>query len=124
MRTLLDKWWSGIDFRRRDANLPKVDGDGARPVRQGPPPTGESTMKLRTALFVAALFASGGALAFHCPADMAKIDAALAKSPPLTQAQLDEVKKLRADGEALHKAGKHQESVDTLAKAMKILNIS
>lgn len=81
-------------------------------------------MKLRTALFVAALFASGGALAFHCPADMAKIDAALAKSPPLTQAQLDEVKKLRADGEALHKAGKHQESVDTLAKAMKILNIS
>jgi hypothetical protein len=34
------------------------------------------------------------------------------------------VKKLRADGEVLHKAGKHQESIDTLAKAMKILNIS
>jgi hypothetical protein len=34
-----------------------------------------------------------------------------------------EVKKLRADGEALHKAGKHQESVDTLAKAMKLLKI-
>ena len=36
---------------------------------------------------------------------------------------MSEVKKSRADGEALHKAGKHQESVDTLAKAMKILNI-
>ena len=36
---------------------------------------------------------------------------------------MSEVKKLRTDGEALHKAGKHQESVDTLAKAMKILGI-
>ena len=29
--------------------------------------------------------------------------------------------KLRTDGEALHKAAKDQESVDTLAKAMKML---
>ena len=45
--------------------------------------------------------------------------------PPMTgpAQQAAEVKKLRADGEALHKSGKHQESVDTLAKAMKILNI-
>jgi len=34
-----------------------------------------------------------------------------------------DVKKFRADGEALHKAGKRQESVDTLAKAMKILGL-
>ena len=54
---------------------------------------------------------------------MAKIDAALAKNPKLTEAQLAEVKKYRAEGEAFHKAGKHQESVDTLAKAMKILDI-
>jgi hypothetical protein len=54
---------------------------------------------------------------------MKKIDAALAAKPQLSQAQLDEVKKLRAEGEALHKAGKHQESVDTLEKAMKILKI-
>jgi len=52
-----------------------------------------------------------------------KIDAAMAKNPKLTTAQTAEVKKYRADGEALHKAGKHQESVDTLARAMKILNI-
>jgi len=74
-------------------------------------------------LATAGLFVTGTALAFHCPADMAKIDAALAKNPQLTAAQMDEVKKQRADGEALHKAGKHQESVDTLAKAMKTLNI-
>ena len=80
-------------------------------------------MSIRT-LIAAALFAvSGTALAMHCPADMKKIDEALAKSPKLTDAQMSEVKKLRADGEALHKAGKHQESVDTLGKAMKILNV-
>ncbi len=66
---------------------------------------------------------SGAALAFHCPADMKKIDAALDKKPALSADQVSEVKKLRADGEVLHKAGKHQESVDTLAKAMKILGI-
>ena len=66
---------------------------------------------------------SGAALAFHCPADMKKIDAALDKKPTLSAEQMSEVKKLRTDGEALHKAGKHQESVDTLAKAMKILGI-
>ena len=80
-------------------------------------------MKLRIALGVAMLAFSAGALAFHCPADMKKIDAALAKNPQLTKAQMTEVKKLRAEGEAYHKAGKHQEAVDTLAKAMKILKI-
>ena len=54
---------------------------------------------------------------------MKKIDDALAKNPKLSAEQMTEVKKLRADGEASHKAGKHQESVDTLAKAMKILGI-
>ena len=78
---------------------------------------------VNTALFAAALFTAGTALAFHCPADMKKIDDALAKNPTLTAAQMDEVKKYRAEGEALHKAGKHQESVDTLAKAMKILDV-
>jgi hypothetical protein len=74
-------------------------------------------------LAAATFFVAGSALAFHCPADMKKIDEALAKNPKLTAAQLDEVKKQRAEGEALHKAGKHQESVDTLAKAMKTLDI-
>jgi len=75
------------------------------------------------AVATALALASGAAFAFHCPSDMKKIDEALAKNPPLTATQMAEVKKQRADGEALHKAGKHQESVDTLAKAMKTLNI-
>ena len=29
----------------------------------------------------------------------------------------------RADGESLHEAGKHQAAVDTLAKAMEILDV-
>ena len=81
-------------------------------------------MKFRSILAAGALMASGAAFAFHCPADMKKIDEALAKNPTLTAEQMAEVKKLRADGEVLHKAGKHQESIDTLAKAMKILSIS
>ena len=73
---------------------------------------------------LAALLAfTTSAFAFHCPADMRKIDEAMAKNPKLTAEQAADVKKLRAEGETLHKAGKHQESVDTLAKAMKILDI-
>lgn len=75
---------------------------------------------------VAGLFAmafSGAALAFHCPAEMKKIDEALAKNPQLSAEQMAEVKKLRAEGESLHTAGKHQESLDTLEKAKKILKI-
>jgi hypothetical protein len=81
-------------------------------------------MKLRSILAACALLASSAAFAFHCPADMKKIDEALAKNPSLTAEQMADVKKYRADGETLHKAGKHQESVDTLAKAMKILGVS
>ena len=81
-------------------------------------------MKIKQVLIATAFgLASSAAMAFHCPDDMKKIDAALAKNPTLTAAQMTDVKKLRADGEASHKAGKHQESLDTLAKAMKILSI-
>ena len=75
------------------------------------------------ALLAALVLASSAAFAFHCPADMRKIDEALAKNPQFSSQQMAEVRKYRAEGEALHKAGKHQESVDTLARAMKILNI-
>jgi hypothetical protein len=80
-------------------------------------------MNLRIALGVALLAFSAGALAAHCPADMKKIDAALAKKPELSKTQMDGVKKQRAEGEALHKAGKHKESVETLGNAMKTLGI-
>ena len=80
-------------------------------------------MKRLLALGAALLFAAGTAFAFHCPKDMKEIDDALAKKPKLTEAQMKEVKDLRAKGEEYHKAGKHQEAVDSLAKAKKILSI-
>jgi hypothetical protein len=80
-------------------------------------------MKLRTALFAAAMLFAGTAFAFHCPQEMKKIDDALAKNPKLTDAQMAQVKKDRADGEALHKAGKHNESLEALGRAEKTLGI-
>jgi hypothetical protein len=81
-------------------------------------------MKVRNLLVATALaLTSTFAFAMHCPMDMKAIDDALAKKPNLTAEQLADVKKYRAEGEALHKAGKHQESVDTLAKAKAILGI-
>jgi len=79
--------------------------------------------KSNIAVATALLFAATSAYAFHCPAEMKKIDAALAKNPKLEASQMAEVKKYRAEGEALHKAGKHQESLDTLAEAEKILGL-
>jgi hypothetical protein len=67
--------------------------------------------------------ASGVAAAAHCPMDMKQIDQALAGNHNLSAEQLAQVKKHRAEGEALHKAGKHQESVEELAKAKAILGI-
>jgi hypothetical protein len=72
---------------------------------------------------VALSFLATPAFAMHCPKDMAKIDAALAANPQISAEQLAEVQALRAQGEEYHKAGQHQESVDTLAKAMEILGI-
>lgn len=80
-------------------------------------------MKMRMLLVAAMTALSASAWAMHCPADMKKIDEAMSMNPKLSAEQLAEVKKWRAEGEALHKAGKHQESVDTLGKAMKALGI-
>jgi hypothetical protein len=80
-------------------------------------------MKRMFALATALLFASGTALAFHCPKEMKAIDEALAKNPKLSAAEMKEVKDLRASGEAAHKAGDHQKSLDDLEKAKKILKI-
>jgi len=80
-------------------------------------------MKRSLAMTAALVFASGTAFAFHCPKDMKEIDDALAKKPTLSESKMKEVTSLRAEGETLHKAGKHQESVDTLAKAKAILGL-
>ncbi|MGH8631293.1 MAG: hypothetical protein ACREU7_11100 [Burkholderiales bacterium] len=76
----------------------------------------------RIALFVALAFASSAAFAGSCPKEMKAIDDALPKAK-LTAAQTEEVKKLRAEGEKLHKDAKHKESMETLGKAKKTLGI-
>jgi hypothetical protein len=80
-------------------------------------------MKLKLLISALALIACSSAFAMHCPLDMRKIDAALAADPNLSSQQLARVTSLRAEGEAFHKAGKHQESVDSLGEAMRILGI-
>ena len=76
----------------------------------------------RIALFAALVLASSLAFAGNCPVQMKAIDAALPKAK-LDAKQTAEVKKLRAEGEQLHKAGKHSESMATLGKAKKMLGI-
>lgn len=77
----------------------------------------------RLLLTAAGLMFAVSAHAAHCPKDMKAIDAALAKNPKLSAEQMAEVKKLRAEGEADHKAGRHKDSLDKLEKAMGILGV-
>ena len=67
--------------------------------------------------------ACGLAMANSCPNEMKAIDAKLATSPKLTDADMAKVKALRADGEAAHKAGKHDDSMKSLSEAKKLLGI-
>lgn len=69
------------------------------------------------------LLLSFPALAGQCPADMKKIDAALADNPSISNEDMSRVKELRASGEKLHQSGKHQGSVNDLAEAMKLLGL-
>ncbi len=81
--------------------------------------TREVEMIRRTLLAAGlAVLVATPALAFHCPKDVNAIDAALAKQGAKAPAN---VKALRDEGDALHKAGKHKESVGKLAEAMRIL---
>jgi hypothetical protein len=75
----------------------------------------------RLSLFICSLLLSAPLLAMHCPADMAQIDEILKTDPPRDLTLLTEVRKLRAEGEALHKAGKHAESVKVLGQALDLL---
>ena len=76
----------------------------------------------RIALTAALILASSVAFAGNCPNEWKAIDAALPKAK-LDDKQMAEVKKLRAEGEKLHKEGKHAESMAALGKAKQILKI-
>ncbi|HNW62211.1 hypothetical protein [Piscinibacter sp.] len=79
---------------------------------------------MKNALLATALaLAAGTAFAHNCPNEMKAIDAKLAANPKLADADAAKVKQLRADGEAAHKAGKHDDSMKALGEAKKILGI-
>jgi len=80
-------------------------------------------MKFSPLILAATLaLASATAFASSCPKHMKAIDAAL-PGAKISAEQMADVKKLRADGEAFHKAGKHAESMEALGKAEKMLGI-
>jgi hypothetical protein len=76
----------------------------------------------RFAFTIAAIAFASTAWAHNCPNEVKAIDAALPKAK-LDAKQQAEVKKLRDEGESLHKAGKHSESMASLNKAKGILGI-
>ncbi len=69
---------------------------------------------------VAGGFVAGPAMASHCPSDVKKLEAAMSKLSPENQAI---AKEAAANGLALHKAGKHAESVKVLHGAIEALGI-
>lgn len=77
-------------------------------------------------LFVTTAFImfAAPAFAFQCPKDMKEIDAALEAGTSLSQADLDQVMSLRAEGEVQHGTGDHAGSVSALDKAREILGIT
>jgi hypothetical protein len=82
----------------------------------------EALMK-KSLTLIALAAACSLALAHNCPNEMKAIDAKLATSPKLADADMAKVKQLRADGEAAHKAGKHADSMKALGEAKKLLGI-
>jgi len=61
--------------------------------------------------------------AFQCPVAVYQIDVALQAETSLGADQLAEVKRLRDEGEQLHKAGKHGDAVAILAKAKELFSM-
>jgi hypothetical protein len=75
------------------------------------------------ALLVALALAATPALADNCSNEMQVIDNALPNVKQRTAGQMNEIKRLRVQGEKLHNAGKHPESLAVLAKAKQIMGI-
>ncbi len=71
------------------------------------------------AIFAIGVFSSP-ALAGHCPKDVKKIKAAMSK---MDDKKMSTAKDAADKGLALHKAGKHGESLKVLHEAMKTLGI-
>jgi hypothetical protein len=86
-------------------------------------PMRKSLFGKSAAVLLTASLAAGAALAHGCPREMKAIDDKLATKPAMSKDVADKVTKLRADGEAAHKAGKHDDSMKALAEAKKLLGM-
>ena len=78
---------------------------------------------MKTILAVLLLSVSALASAHNCPNEMKAIDAKLDSASGISAENMAKIKALRADGEKLHKEGKHTESMKALGEAKKILGI-
>lgn len=78
--------------------------------------------KLITAAILTA-FMSGAAFAGSCPMHVKAVDDALATSTAADDVKA-QAKTLRDEGQALHDAGNHAESMAKLAEAEKLLGIA
>lgn len=78
---------------------------------------------MRSLIALTLFVASGTAFAGSCPGEMKAIDAKLATKPAIAAADMTKVQTLRADGERLHKEGKHAESMKALGDAKKLLGL-
>src|SRR4051794_22917670 len=101
--------------------MPRAAGRRA-PRLEGAHPK-EISMHKHLLALVVGLSLAGAAWAHNCPNEMKAIDAKLSTNPSLSKETADKVAKLRADGEAFHKAGKHDESMAALGEAKKLLGI-
>ena len=73
------------------------------------------------ALLILLLAASPIAFAHNCPSLMKEIDGKIKTSKGLSQEEINKAKQMRAEGEKLHKEGKHAESMEVLNKAKNML---
>ena len=79
---------------------------------------------MKKLLIVTALAGFAGlAFAHNCPNEIKAIDAKLAADTKLKAEDVAKAKELRAQGDAAHKAGKHDESMKALGEAKKLLGI-
>ncbi len=78
---------------------------------------------MKKSLFALLALTTSLAFAHNCPSEMKAIDAKLATKPVLTGPDMTKVTAMRAEGEAQHKAGKHDASMKALGEAKKLLGL-
>lgn len=76
---------------------------------------------MKKTLAVLLFIATPLAFAHSCPKVMKEIDAKMESAKDANAGNMAKVRQLRAEGEKLHKEGKHDESLKALEQAQKLL---